>query len=107
MFALAPGEIGKIVLQCHAKLENPPYCLVKSLTTQQERELSREYDDSWKFSSPDERYDKVKSMFQKYVFEVHGFATDDPETGLNSACMQEILSRLLAHNLISYEEKKS
>ena len=107
MFALEPGEQGKVTLAKHDGQDNAPYCIVEAMSLKQQRQFAIEFDAVYDIQTTDDHFDKVKELFTKYVKSFHGYRSDDVEEAFSKEGMLEILRRMVAGNMVSYEEKKS
>lgn len=108
MFALEPGELGRVTLTKHEEAENAPYCVVRSMSMREQRAYAAEYDAIFESDrTRDEFFDNVIAMFKQHVVSIHGYQSDDPEDAFNKDGMIEILRRLLGGKMVSHEEKKS
>lgn len=110
MFALEPGERGKIVLEQHEGRENPPCCIVLAKSARQQREFDKAFDDLWK-KTPDDSsqafQDRLTELFKANVERIEGYCSDEVEDAFTRQGMMEILRKLVAGSLVRYEEKKS
>lgn len=107
MFALEPGELGKITLQKHEGQDNAPYCLAKAMSMREQREYAKAYDAIFEFKERDDFFENVKRLFSKHVMSFHGYRSEEMEDAFSKEGLIEILRRLLSGQLIAYEEKKS
>lgn len=107
MFALEPGELAKVTLEKHEDKTDGAYCVVKAMSMREQREYAKEYDAIFEFKERDDFFENVKSLFSKYVISFHGYCSEDMEDAFSKEGLIEILRRLLAGRLVSYEEKKS
>ena len=107
MFALEPGEQGKVTLAKHDGQDNAPYCIVEAMSLKQQRQFTAEFDAIYAVETGDEFCDKIKELFLKYVKSFHGYRSDDVEEAFSKEGMLEILRRMVAGNMVSYDEKKS
>ena len=110
MFALEPGELGKIVLDRHEGVDNPPCCVVKAKSARQQREYDNSFDELWKRTDDDSSkafQDRLTELFKANVERIEGYQSEDIEEAFTRTGMVEILRKLVSGSLIKYEEKKS
>ncbi len=110
MLALEPGEIGKITLDKHKDLSNPPCCVVVAKSMRQQREYDAAYEAVWKRQeneSADSVSQRLVDLFKANVLRIEGYASEDVEDAFTQAGIEEILARLVSGRLVHYEQKKS
>lgn len=108
MFALEPGELGKVTLQKHEGKPDAPYCLVRAMSVRQQREYAAEYDKKMQEVTTTASYfDTLSELFLKHVESFHGYKSEELEEAFTEEGLKEILRRMLAGKLVQYEEKKS
>jgi len=108
MFALEPGEIAKVTLQKHEGKDGAPYCLVKAMSVREQRKYAAEFDETIRSAKTTTDYfDALSKLFLKYVISFHGYQSEELEDAFSEEGLLEILRRMIAGKLVSYEEKKS
>jgi len=107
MHALEPGELARVTLEKHENVEGGPYCVVRGMSMREQRAFAVEYDSIFEFKERDDFFDNIARLFRKVVVSIHGYASDEIEDAFSKEGMIEILRRLLAGRLLSYDEKKS
>jgi hypothetical protein len=110
MFALEPGQLGKIVLEAHKDMESPPCCVVVAKTIRQQMEYDAAYEDVWRRHEGDTSKSftlRFVELFKQHVLRIEGYQSDDPLDAFTEDGLKEILGKLISSRLIPYEQKKS
>jgi len=113
MFALEPGDEGRIYLEKHLSLPESerPYLVVVALSAKESRSVAKEFDslfstdENGKTLEVDDFQDKITSMFQKYVKSWNGFRDGDAEDVFTRNAMLEVIRSFIGGRL-DYNEKK-
>lgn len=107
MYALEPGEIGKIQLDKHAEQANAPACVVVAKSAKEQRAFATEYDAMFESKNADDLQDKITALFKQHVTKIEGYQSDDVEDAFTQAGMLEILRKMLRGSMVAFDEKKS
>jgi len=110
MFALEPGQIGKLVLKCHEGNQSPPCCVVLAKSVRQQMEFDRAYEDVWKANDGDKSEhvtQRIIDLFKLHVERIEGYQSESVEDAFTHGGMVEILQQLVGGRLLQYEQKKS
>jgi glycine cleavage system regulatory protein len=107
MFALEPGETGKLTLDKHDGVEGSPFCVVVAKSAKEQRAFAAEYDAMFESNDSGDLQDRITAMFQSHVLRIEGYKSEDVEDSFTQAGMLEILRKMLRGTMVPHEEKKS
>jgi hypothetical protein len=110
MFALEPGDEGKIILDKHKAIDNPPCCAVVAKSMRQQREYDAAYEAVWKRQEGDTSdavSQRLVDLFKANVLRIEGYASEEVEDAFTQNGIEEVLGKLVSGRLVQYEQKKS